>query len=187
MDPRTFVRPAELHVEALPRVGEPAPDPPGPPYADHGQVICFLRHAGCPFAEATLKDLQQMRHANPDIAAVAVGHAPPQAATKWRSKVGAAEGVVCVDDPSRHIYAEWGLGLTEMSHFAGVDSLKGVANLLGSGIRNRHPSGTRWQGAGAFAVDGRGIIRWVHIPRHAGDLPDLDAAVQALREHAPAE
>ena len=121
-----------------------------------------------------------MRRAHPEVAAVAVGHAPPQASTKWRSQIGGAEGVVCVDDPSRHTYAQWGLGLTNLKHFAGVDSLKGVANLLGSGIRNRHPSGTRWQGAGAFAVDGRGIVRWVHIPKHAADLPDLDAAVQAL-------
>jgi hypothetical protein len=180
MDPRTFVRPAELHIQPVPRVGEPAPDPPGPAYAGHGQVICFLRHAGCPFAEATLRDMQEMRRKHPEVAAVAVGHAPRQAAAKWRSNVGGAEGIDCIDDPTRHIYAEWGLGLTEMKHFAGTDSLKGVANLLGSGIRNRHPSGTRWQGAGAFAVDGKGTVRWVHIPRHAGDLPDLDAAVQAL-------
>ena len=180
MDPRTFIRPPDLHIAPVPEVGEPAPDPPGPPWEGKGQVLCFLRHAGCPFAEATFKALRDLHRSNPDVTAVAVGHAPPQPSVAWRSRIGGAEGVVCVDDPSRNTYATWGLGLTSRSHFAGADSLRGVGNLFGQGIRNRHPSGTRWQSAGTFAVDGGGVVRWVHIPRHAGDLPDLQSAFAVL-------
>jgi hypothetical protein len=182
MDPRTFLPPEPLKVEVTPAIGEPAPDSPGPPYEGKGQVVCFLRHAGCPFAEATLKALVAEHMIHPQITAVAVGHAAPQAGQAWRSKVGGAEGVVCIDDPSRRTYAAWGIGLTDARHFAGVESLKGVGGLLGSGIRNRHPSGTRWQAAGSFAVDGRGIVRWRHLPRHAGDLPNLEDAFAALED-----
>jgi len=180
MDPRTFIKPADIPVAPVPRVGEPAPDPPGPPVEPPGQVICFLRHTGCPFAEATLLELSKLHTLNPSVTAVAVGHAPAQAAIAWRSKVGGAEGVVCIDDPSRHLYAQWGLGLTDASHFAGRDSLSSVGRLFGQGIRNRHPAGTRWQGAGSFAVDERGIVRWRHLPKHAGDLPDLVQAFGSL-------
>lgn len=180
MDPRTFIKPLPVPVGAVPKVGEPAPVPPGPPLEGSGQVICFLRHAGCPFAEATLKHLKEQHRIHPDITAVAVGHAPPQAAQLWRSKIGGAEGIVCIDDPSRRLYGEWGLGLTDGAHFAGVQSLAAVGSLLGQGIRNRHPAGTRWQGAGSFAVDGRGIVRWRHLPHHAGDLPNLEEAFTSL-------
>ena len=181
MDPRTFIRPADIPLARLPLVGEPAPDPPGPPWESGGQVICFLRHAGCPFAEATIKDLAARHRQDPTITAVAVGHSSQSDAGTWRSKIGGADGVVCIDDPTRHTYARWGLGLTNVGHFAGRQSLSGVGKLLGQGVRNRHPSGTRWQGAGAFAVDGRGIIRWMHVPKNAADLPDLVAAFAALK------
>lgn len=180
MDPRTFMRPAPVTTAPVPRVGEPAPDPPGPPWSEGGQVICFLRHAGCPFAEATLKELREARRRHPGATAVAVGHAAPQASALWRSKIGGSEGVVCVDDPSRRLYGEWGLGLTDAQHFAGLDSLRSAGRLIGSGIRNRHPSGSRWQGGGSFAVDSGGIVRWRHLPRHAGDLPDLEQAFTVL-------
>jgi hypothetical protein len=56
-----------------------------------------------------------------------------------------------------------------------------LANLARRGIRNRHPDGTRWQSAGTFALDRDGIVRWRLIPAHAGELPDLDQALDVLR------
>jgi hypothetical protein len=56
-----------------------------------------------------------------------------------------------------------------------------VARLAQRGIRNRHPHGTRWQSAGTFALDEEGVVRWRHLLEHAGDLPELETAVQALR------
>lgn len=49
------------------------------------------------------------------------------------------------------------------------------------GIWNRPTeSGSRWQKSGAFAVDGDGTIRWRHISKTADDLPDFNAALEAL-------
>jgi hypothetical protein len=85
-----------------------------------------------------------------------------------------------VSDPSRRTYAAWGLGRTSLGHFLGRRSLAAVTGLARRGIRNRHPSGTRWQLAGTFALDGDGIVRWRMLPEHAGEMPDLDTALHAI-------
>jgi hypothetical protein len=88
--------------------------------------------------------------------------------------------VQVVSDSSRQTYAAWGLGQTSVSHFMGRRSLSAVGRLARQGIRNTHPSGTRWQSAGTFALDREGILRWRQLPEHAGDLPDLEAARVAV-------
>jgi hypothetical protein len=143
-------------------------------------VVAFLRHTGCPFAELTMNRLREASASRPDIQWVAISHAPTQSTERWCESVGGAGAVSVASDPSRRAYARWGLGRTSLGHFLGRQSLSGVAGLARQGIRNRHPHGTRWQAAGTFAVDEDGIVRWRHLPAHAGDVPDLALAVQAL-------
>lgn len=182
MNLRTFLPPLPLPVAAPPAPGEPArelPDPglePGRP-----AIVAFLRHTGCPFAENTARMLREAATAEPDVAFVAVSHAPTQATAKWREAIGGLGAVSVLIDEGRVHYATWGLGRTSLGHFAGRRSLAEVGRLARAGIRNRHPDGTRWQRAGTFAVDGDGIVRWRHVPEHAGDLPDLSAAIAAIR------
>jgi hypothetical protein len=83
-------------------------------------------------------------------------------------------------DVDRSFYAAWGLGRSSLGHFLGRRSLGEVMRLAREGIRNRHPDGTRWQQAGAFAVDASDIVRWRHLPEHAGELPDLEEAAAAV-------
>jgi hypothetical protein len=143
-------------------------------------VVAFLRHTGCPFAEATARALREAAAAHEDIAFVAVSHAPTRATARWCDAIGGMDGVRLLIDDERVHYATWGLGRTTLRHFAGRRSLSEVARLARAGTRNRHPDGTRWQRAGTFAVDAGGIVRWNHVPAHAGDLPDLRAALLAL-------
>jgi hypothetical protein len=143
--------------------------------------VAFLRHTGCPFAENTARMLREAATANPDIAFVAVSHARTQATARWCDAVGGMESVRVLVDDGRVHYATWGLGRTSLSHFAGRRSLTEVGRLASAGIRNRHPDGTRWQRAGTFAVDASGTVRWRHAPAHAGEAPDLGAAIAALR------
>lgn len=54
----------------------------------------------------------------------------------------------------------------------------------GEGIWNRPTSsGSRWQTAGSFAVDGQGTVRWSHVGASADDkgVYDFEEAVGALR------
>jgi hypothetical protein len=143
--------------------------------------VSFLRHVGCPFAEATLLALRERAVTAPDVGWLAVSHAPEGATVDWCRVAGGAAGVEVVSDPERQFYAAWGLGRSSLGHFMGRESLRAVMKLARSGIRNRSPVGTRWQTAGTFAIDAESAIRYLHQPRHAGDLPDLDAALAAAR------
>ena len=181
MNLRTFLPPLPLPVAAPPAPGEPARELPDPGL-DPGRpaVVAFLRHTGCPFAESTARMLRAAAEATPEVAFVAVSHAPTQATAGWCDAVGGMDSVRVLVDDGRVHYATWGLGRTGLAHFAGRRSLTEVGRLARAGIRNRHPDGTRWQRAGTFAVDGEGIVRWSHLPEHAGDLPDLGEALRAL-------
>jgi hypothetical protein len=128
-----------------------------------------------------MRTLRDAATASADITWVAISHAPAEATERWCRAIGGSGDVRVVSDPSRRTYAEWGLGRTSLGHFLGRRSLTEVARVARRGIRNRHPHGTRWQSAGTFALDEEGVVRWRHLPEHAGDLPDLDAAVRALK------
>jgi hypothetical protein len=167
-------------VSAVPVVGDRAPALPVTP-AETPTVVAFLRHVGCPFAEATFRSLRERAARTPGIRFVAVSHAPQAATASWCDAVGGDAGAVeLVVDEQRTLYGSWGLGPSSLSHFLGLRSLRSVAALARQGTRNRHPVGTRWQTAGTFAVDAGGVVRFAHVPAHAGELPDLDAAVTAV-------
>jgi hypothetical protein len=72
------------------------------------------------------------------------------------------------------------VGLSDRQHFAGPESLAALRRLLDRGIHNRWARGNRWQAAASFAVDPAGMVRWRHIPRHAGDVPPLAQAIAKL-------
>jgi hypothetical protein len=180
VDLRTFLPPPDIATEPAPEIGEPARRlPPPGTEAARPAVIAFLRHTGCPFAEATMKALREAAGEHPEIGWIAVSHAEERATEKWCGAVGGRGGVRVLLDPERASYAAWGLGRSSLGHFMGRRSLAEVRRLAGRGIRNRHPTGTRWQQAGTFAVDASGTVRWRHLPEHAGELPDLSAAAAA--------
>ena len=183
---RTFLPPLPLPTANPPEPGEPARELPDPGLEGRPAVVAFLRHTGCPFAEATARGLREAAAAQPDIDWVAVSHAPALATARWVDAIGGVVTVRVLIDPERLSYATWGLGRSSLAHFMGRRSLGEVARLARHGIRNRHPDGTRWQRAGTFAVDADGIVRWRHVPAHAGDLPPLAEAIAALEAAARA-
>jgi len=180
MDPRTFLPPGALEVRRPPATGEPARELPLAVEEGRPAIVAFLRHTGCPFAERTMQMLREQAVGAPEIQWLAISHAPAAQTGRWCAAVGGAGDVRLCCDPSRRCYAEWGLDRTSLAHFMGRRSLAAVAELARNGVRNRHPAGTRWQSAGTFALDGRGIVRWRSLPAHAGDLPDLADARAAL-------
>jgi hypothetical protein len=181
VDPRTFLPPRALPVLPAPQPGDRARSLPVALEHCRPAVVAFLRHTGCPFAELTLQMLCESAIREPAVQWVAVSHAPQEATDRWCRAVGGADGVLVASDPSRHAYARWGLGRTSLGHFLGRRSLAAVATLARRGIRNRHPHGTRWQSAGTFAIDDQATVRWRLLPAHAGELPDLKAALDSLK------
>lgn len=181
MDLRTFFKPRIRHaVAARLEAGDTAPPLPDIVF-DRPTVVAFLRHVGCPFAEKTMRDLVAFAEREPEIQCVAVSHGTRDNTADWSAAIGKSDRVAVVDDPEAKYYAAWGLGLTPVSHWLGRKSLRGVMQLAREGIRNRHPSGTRWQSAGTFGIRSNGIIAWVHIPEHGADLPNFENSNEALQ------
>ena len=86
-------------------------------------------------------------------------------------------------DPTRELYAQWGLGLSSTwSSLSPFVLYSAVSMGVREGIWNRPTeSGSRWQTSGAFAVDQTGLVRWTHVDATANDIPDLEDAVMVLR------
>ncbi|HET7500843.1 MAG TPA: hypothetical protein VFK02_07565 [Kofleriaceae bacterium] len=177
--PHTFLRPKPRDTAPRPELGAPAPALPSL-RPGRAAVVAFLRHVGCPFAEATVREMATLAARHPAIDFLAVTHSPERPSRRWCDAFGGAAGVQLVPDPDRSHYAAWGVGLSDREHFAGRASLTAVGRLLDQGIHNRWASGNRWQPAATFAVDAAGLVRWRHFPGHAGDLPPLGEAVTAL-------
>ncbi|HEU4726933.1 MAG TPA: AhpC/TSA family protein [Kofleriaceae bacterium] len=177
--PHTFLRPKPRETAPRPELGAPAPALPAL-RPGRAAVVAFLRHVGCPFAEATVREMATLAAQHPAIDFIAVTHSPEQPSRRWCDAFGGAAGVQLVPDPDRTHYAAWGVGLSDREHFAGRASLTAVGRLLDQGIHNRWASGNRWQPAASFAVDAGGLVRWRHFPRHAGDLPPLGEAITTL-------
>lgn len=180
MDPRTFIPPRALPTSPAPSPGELARELPVALESGRPAIVSFLRHTGCPFAERTMQMLRGQAERSPQVQWVAISHAPAAETARWCAAVGGPGMVVLASDPSRRSYAAWGLGRTDLGHFMGRRSLAAVAGLARTGIRNRHPAGTRWQSAGTFALDRAGIVRWRSLPAHAGELPDLQRALDTV-------
>ena len=179
MDLRTFLKPEALPLQEIPAVGDPAPNLPG--MAPSPTLIAFLRHVGCPMAEAVFRGMRTSAERATDVHHVIVSHGSETETTRWSQALGGLGDLRRLDDPKRQLYARWGLGLTRAAHFLGPRSLLGVLRLALRGTFNRHPSGSRWQRAGTFAVDSGGHVAWHHLPAHAADLPDLESALHTLR------
>jgi hypothetical protein len=181
MDPRTFLPPRSLPLARVPELGDQMPSLPVTPQPGRPAIVAFLRHTGCPFAEETMRMVRTSAAGAADVQWIVISHAPADATDRWCRAVGGAAGIQLVSDPQRSAYAAWGLGRTSLAHFLGRRSLTEVARLARRGIRNRHPHGTRWQAAGTFALDDDAVVRWRHLPEHAGDLPNLNDALAAIR------
>ena len=177
--PHTFFKPKPVATAAPLEIGAPVPDLPRRT-PGRAAIVGFLRHVGCPFAEATVRRMAALAEQHPDLDFLAVTHSGEAPSRSWCDAFGGAARVQVVCDPDRERYAAWGVGLSDRTHFAGSDSLTALKRLLDEGIHNRWASGNRWQAAATFAVDPAGVLRWRHAPRHAGDLPPLDDAIAAI-------
>ncbi len=166
-------KPPEQELSPALHIGSKAP---AGPLIDPGgkNLIVFLRHTGCPFAEAALKALSDYSLAHPEINCCAIFHGDPNIAKQWISTFNLSIELQLVFDEQREYYGQWGLGYSKISHLMKPVMLINLIKLAFKGIRNRNASGTRWQQQAAFLVNKNGIVEWLHLPKHAGDLPDFE-------------
>ncbi|KAK5175540.1 uncharacterized protein LTR77_000679 [Saxophila tyrrhenica] len=150
-------------------------------------ILTFLRHCGCPFAEKTFLNFREIAKDNKDLDFIAVSHSDEEATTTWLRSLPQAgsepSNLRIVVDDKVEIYAAWGLGISSFAHTLSPASMYSVWKLgRTEGVWNRPTeSGSRWQTAGTYSVDGDGVVRWGGPAQRADDIPDLEAAVQSVR------
>ncbi|EGX91640.1 hypothetical protein CCM_05798 [Cordyceps militaris CM01] len=181
--------PVKKEVAEVPEVGAAAPSSDKISLTDgKPTVIVFLRHCGCPskptlaVAEKVFKKLSTLSDRQPGLHCIAVSHSSSETTEKWIPQVGGAWSTDVVIDEGRDLYAQWGLGLSDVWHMSGPSVLYSVYRLgTDEGVWNRPTeSGTRWKIGGAFAVDEGGVVRYAHASKAADDLPDINSAAQAV-------
>ena len=176
---------------SLPTLPSPTLSSPSPsisskltfPRPDHKPaIVTFLRHCGCPFAEKTFRSLRTAAEQYPHISFIAVSHSDRIATDHWLEALSGSGAVQVIVDQDREIYAKWGLGASGWSHVLSLGALWSVYKLgKAEAIWNRPTeSGSRWQSAGSWAVDGEGIVRWGGPSARADEIPDFGQAISAL-------
>jgi hypothetical protein len=132
--------------------------------------------------EKTILELRKLASQVPGVAFIAVSHSDSAATEKWLAAVGGPELVSVVVDPKRELYAQWGLGSSTFTHVLNPSSMFAAWKLgREDGIWNRPTeSGSRWQTAGSFAVDEKGVVRWARVAEGASDVPDFKSVLEAV-------
>lgn len=116
----------------------------------------------CKVAEFTFRSLRTVAEHHPEAHFIAVSHSTQSHTDAWLKEVGGAGMVEVIVDSEREVYSRWGLGTSGWGH---VLSLQGMWSVLKlgreQGIYNRPTqSGSRWQTAGHWAIDGEGTVVW---------------------------
>ena len=140
----------------------------------------------CAVAEKTFLDMRTaaaQRHYQARF--VAVSHSNQFATERWLASLPDPEQnslIHVVVDEERRTYADWGLGVSSFWHVMNPWSLLSVFRLgKQEGIWNRPTeSGTRWQTAGTFIVDGSGTVRWSKPSASADEVPNFAEALRSL-------
>jgi hypothetical protein len=100
--------------------------------------------------------------------------------------VGGEWDVTVIVDADRELYAQWGLGISNLWHVLNPWSLYSVFRLARQEKITNRPteSGNRWQTSGSFAVEAEGVVRWSKVANAADEIPDFDEALKALGNDA---
>lgn len=87
-----------------------------------------------------------------------------------------------VADISRETYGELGIGWITFRQLFGGDMWKALFKLKEEGIINTETGrgSNRYQNSGGIALDKDGIVRFVHLAVHAGDVVCYEDAVKSI-------
>jgi peroxiredoxin len=148
-------------------------------------VHVFLRHFGCLFCHQMVADVLE---ASPRIAArgghvVLVGCGTPEQAAKFaRAKGIPREGVELFCDPGREAYDSAALERGWAKTFFDTGAHRAYAGARKEGHHITGVAGDIAQLGGVFVIAPPSRMLYEHRSRFAGDHPDADAIVEALRE-----
>lgn len=122
------------------------------------------------------RDYEKFREAGGDVAVVTMG--TPEQVVAFRMRLDLP--FECFADPDRDAYRAFGLEQGSLRKVAGLAVwARSFRALLrhGGGM----PVGDPMQMPGAFVIDSRGVLQFVHYPRNSADQPCHDDMLQAIK------
>ncbi|WWC66848.1 uncharacterized protein I206_100755 [Kwoniella pini CBS 10737] len=173
----------------LPEIGSKAPSLPDVTLEQKPTIVAFVRHCGCPFAEKEINILAEELKKNDELRIVIVQHAEKEQVNNWFNEIGGPRlfpdlsRYTLIPDPSREIYAKWGigqlgwLGMISPSIITNLNNLKKSDNI---DLRSTGAGSYRWQNSGGFAIDKERIIRWRKLAEDSSDICDYAEAVRSM-------
>ena len=121
-------------------------------------------------------DYQRFRDAGGDVAVVTMGTVEQAAAFRNRNRLPFA----CLSDPKRIAYEAFGVPRGSIMQVAGPAVWAGgLKAMLRAGVGK--PVGDVLQLQGSFVVDTKGVVRYIHLPKHSADQPTNDELIGELR------
>ncbi|KAF2027254.1 hypothetical protein EK21DRAFT_72438 [Setomelanomma holmii] len=186
----SWMSPSAVKTGTTPAVDDKAPTTPKLSLPVNGKptIVSFLRHCGCPFAEKNFLNLRALAPAHPDVQFIAVSHSDQGSTDRWLAALpepakNNQPNLKVIVDAEREAYAAWGLGTSSFWHVLGsIPSLSKLDKEEGIKVRSTE-SGNRWQTAGNFGVDAKGVVQWSRKDERADDMPDYKEGVNAVLGH----
>lgn len=161
------------------QVGGEAPQLPGISLLQGLTHVSFLRHIGCPFAEATVRYLRDTAPDYSQLNFILVTHGEHKTAEEWLSAIGGLGSLRWLHDPDRELYGKWGIGYSGLGHVLSPKNFIDVLALRKLGIKNRDASGTRWQRSATFLIKDNQVL-WKSIPATANIVPSINEALEPI-------
>lgn len=176
-------KPKEQWVDSPVEIGDVARHLPPGSGAAALQLLVFLRHVGCPFAEQAVRECRAWAARHPLVDVCVISHGDVEKTAAWLAAIGGIGRARVHVDEDRILHGQWGIGYAPFLHFGGAQSLWGVMKLWPHGVRNRSASGTRWQRSAMFLIR-QGRVRWLHVPSSAGAFALPPEAVLTAKDEA---
>ena len=152
-------------------------------WKDRTVILAFVRHFGCVFCRAHVKELEheagRIAEAGADL--VVVGSGAPTFIRGLRDATGFAGRVLA--DPDGAAFRAAGMRRGVLTTLNPVTAVKSVAALL-RGTKYGGVQGDNYQQGGALVIVPPGQIVYEYRSRYAGDAPPVAATVSAVETSA---
>jgi peroxiredoxin len=112
------------------------------------------------------------------VVAIALGR--PKHARRYCGRLAPSITCYC-DEGETAVYTRYGLEQHSLTGILNPGLVKATARAMAAGHRQGKATGDVHMLPGSFIVDGQGVVQYAYYSQHAGDHPNLDKLLPAIR------
>jgi peroxiredoxin len=128
-------------------------------------------------------ELHKDEFATLGLPVIAIALGKPKHARRYCGRL--APSVTCYCDGETAVYAAYGLEQGGASSILNPGLVTATARALAAGHLQGKATGDVHMLPGSFIVDGEGVVQYAYYSQHAGDHPDLNRLLPAIRISSP--